>query len=134
MAGGAATYDKNLTKDIAVGLVLHLDPDRLEKDGGTYNCPPETRVQGQHFFLCVEVNEDQSKWLPLFTNAGPGRIALTTEGREGHEKWVDGTFHYHPGQVWSAPSKAVANAAMRAHDKSRRGSRNTLDPESLPEL
>lgn len=134
MAVRGAPYDKYLLNEIAVGLVLHLDPDRLEADGASYNCPAEARVRGQHLFLCVAINDAQSQWLPLFTNAAPGRVALSSEGRKGHGKWVDGDFHYHPGQVWTGSAKAIANAAARANDKSRRGRRSTLDAANVPEL
>lgn len=93
-----------------------------------------TRVQGQHFFLCIEVGHDSSRWIPLFTNANPGRVELPKSGRSGHPKWVHGTFHFHPGQVWLASHAAVANAAARAHDKTRRGSRNAIDPASIPQV
>lgn len=45
----AHLYDKDIPNDITVGLVLHLDPDVLEKEGGTFTCDPAFRVQDQLF-------------------------------------------------------------------------------------
>lgn len=127
-------YDPDLIGEIAVGLSLHLDPNRLEQEGATCTDPPGVRVEGQHFFLCVEVSNTHSKWIPLFTAPNTGRIALPSDGRQGHSKWVGGEFHYHPAQVWTATPAAIANAAARAHDKSRRGSRNTIAAQHVPKV
>lgn len=35
----AHLYDKDILSDITIGMVLHLDPDILEKEGGTFSCP-----------------------------------------------------------------------------------------------
>ena len=132
MATQRSLHDPDLEADIAVGLVLHLDPKELTIRGATYTCDPTHRVQGQHFFLCVSVNGAQSRWLPLFTRSGTGRHSLARGSRTGHAKWTGGSFHYRPGQVWSASSAAVVKAAARAHDKTRRGSRNQLAAEEVP--
>lgn len=134
MADWAKLYDPDLIQDIAVGLSLHLDPQRLEQEGALCTDPPGVRVEGQHFFLCIEVSGNTSKWVPLFTAANAGRLPLPETGRAGHSKWVRGTFHYHTAQVWSASAQAVANAAARAHDKSRRGTRNTLAAANVPKV
>src|SRR6266571_6872739 len=110
MAIAGNRSDKNLPKDIRVGIVLHLDPDTLEKEDATYTCDEAAKVQGQHFFLCVKTGGSETEWLPLYTNPGPGRVELASEGRKGHSKWLDGHFHYHPAQIWKATRKAVVAA------------------------
>ena len=127
-------YDPDLVQDIVVGLSLHLDPQRLEQEGALCTDPPGVRVEGQHFFLCIETSGDTSKWVPLFTAANAGRLPLPKVGRAGHPKGVNGTVHYHTAQVWSASAQAVANAAARAHDKTRRGTRNTLATAHVPKV
>ena len=109
-------YDPNLVADICVGMVLHLDPDRLEAEGGTYTCDAAAKVVGQHFFVCLEAGASVTRWLPLYTNPGPGREQLSHAGSSGHPKWINGAHYYHPAQVWVASRQAVANAAARAHD------------------
>src|SRR5437016_4897991 len=110
MATWQQLFDPNLAADIAVGIVVHLDPDRLLQEGATHTADDATRVQGQHFFLCIEAGPGVSRWVPLFTNNNPGRVELPQQGRSGHYKWVQGTFHLHPAQVWSASPAAIANA------------------------
>ncbi len=134
MADWNKLYDPDLATDICVGLVLHLDPDRLEAEGGTYTCAPHEKVLGQHFFVCLEAGPHVTRWFPLYTNAGPGRIQLSHEGSSGHPKWVGGDHYYHSAQVWTASRQAVANAAARAHDKTRRGSRNMVAVAHVPAL
>ena len=127
-------YDPNLVVDICVGMVLHLDPDRLEAEGGTYTCDAAAKVVGQHFFVCLEAGASVTRWLPLYTNPGPGREQLSHAGSSGHPKWINGAHYYHPAQVWVASRQAVANAAARAHDKTRRGSRNMVGVAHVPVL
>lgn len=134
MASWADLYDPDLLAEIQRGLVLHLDPDRLLNEGATCTVNAFDRVQGQHFFLCLSVTREQSDWTPLFTNATADRIALPTAGRYGHPKWQAGVFHFYPGQIWSASAQGLANAAARAHDKSRSGSRNGIDPARIPHV
>jgi hypothetical protein len=127
-------YDPDLISDISPGIVLHLDPDRLEAEGGTYSCAYSERVQGQHFFVCIETTVSKTRWLPLYTNDGPGRVRISNQGSTGHPKWTAGIHFYHPNQVWTATKESVANAAARAHDKTRRGSRNRVAAGHIPEL
>lgn len=134
MATWQELFDEHLATDVAVGLVVHLDPDRLLQEGATHTADEVTRVQGQHFFLCIEVGEGFSRWVPLFSNSTPGRVELSQQGRSGHQKWIEGKFHLHPTQVWSASPTVIVNAAARAHDKSRRGSRNAIDQASIPKV
>jgi hypothetical protein len=120
--------------DILPGLVLHLDPDALEQDGGTYTCGPAERVQGAHFFLCVSATVDGGRWLPLYSKAGVGRVSLSADGRTGHPKWKCGIFHWHPGQVWTAPHHAVLSATTAGGDMSEPLKRNRLRKEYIPVL
>ncbi|WP_287369836.1 hypothetical protein [Thauera sp.] len=130
----AHLYDKDIPNDIAVGMVLHLDPDVLEKEGGTFTCSSAFRVQGQHFFVCVSVNGGKSRWLPLYTNPGDGRTLLDPKAKEGHPKWQQGQHFWHEAQVWEAGANAIYLAAGRAHDKSRKGTRNTIAAASVPNV
>lgn len=122
-----------ITEDeIGMELVLLLDPDTLEQSGGTYGCPPAFRVQGEHFFLCIEADDANGRWVPLYSKPGKDRVAISTQGRTGHPKWVEGTVYYHPAQVWFAPHQAVVAAAVG--DWSKTNSRNTLHEDYFPRL
>jgi hypothetical protein len=119
-------------EELHAGLVLHLDPDVLERDGGRYSCDPAYRVLDGHFFLCLAVGDSHSTWLPLYSNPGFGRTELSRGGRTGHPKWIAGTFYWHATQVWDAPHAAVDAASVAGGDMSAAGSRNELDPTKLP--
>lgn len=118
--------------EIDLGLILHLEPDHLEAGGGSYSCPAHMRVKGPHFFLCTAADEDVAVWLPLYSNPGIGRVELSREGRSGHPKWKNGTFYYHPDQVWGAPHAAAGNAAAAGGDLSAPDSRNFLSEDKIP--
>jgi len=120
--------------EITPGLVLHLDPDTLAAQGATCTCTVGQRVQGGHFFLCLEVEGELAVWVPLYSNDGVGRSQLSANGRSGHRKWTTGTFYWYHGQVWRAPHPAVVAAADAGGDMSRAGSRNKLAQASLPKL
>ena len=120
--------------DLKAGLVLHLDPDVLESSGGTYGCAAEQRVQGHHFFLCIEASGQTGRWLPVYSGPGIDRTKLPTRGRSGHPKWLNANAYYHVAQVWSAPCQAVIAAAIAGGDQSTKQKRNTLNTSLLPSL
>lgn len=120
--------------EIGRGLVLHLDPDTLEQQGGTYTCSPDRRVVSGHFFICVSADEKQGRWLPVYSSEGVGRKTLSSSGRSGHPKWVDQTCSYHEDQVWTAPHDAVVLAAQDGHDMSKAGSRNHVADSEIPNV
>jgi hypothetical protein len=118
--------------EIAPGLVLHLDPDELLSKGGTFTCVDSRRVKGGHFFVCVSVEGELGRWLPLYTRARIGRQPLTNSGRSGHPKWTCGTWYWHSAQIWSASHLAIIAAASAGSDMSEAGVRNNLDAACLP--
>jgi len=132
MAG--SDVDNDLAAELMAGYVVHLCPKRMLGSGGSPTGPAETWVQGFHFFLCLEAGPKKCRLLPLYSSGNVGREALSTEGRLGHPKWVHGTFHFHPAQTWTASRAVIARAAADADDRSRKGSRNTLAVEFLPNV
>lgn len=121
-------------EELSRGLVLHLNPDVLSSSGATFSCPSANRVMGGHFFLCVEDPDEGglTKWVPLFTADNEGRIAIDTADSVGHAKVTEGTFHFHPGQVWAASGDQIRAAAAAGGDLSRTGSRNRLSESRTP--
>ncbi|MGA3057597.1 MAG: phosphatidylglycerol lysyltransferase domain-containing protein [Candidatus Limnocylindrales bacterium] len=117
--------------EMAPGLVLHLDPEELERRGGMYSCPRAFRVEGGHFFVCLSVSGVMATWLPLYSRDGPGRTLLVGS-RTGHPKWTHATTYYHSGQVWTADAAAIAAAALAGGDLSTPASRSMLEPADLP--
>ena len=117
--------------EIKDGLVLHLDPDELEAEGGACTGTESIRVQGPHFFLCIASNEQSGNWVPLFSVAGPLRTLVPNEEKAGHPKWCESTTYFHRKQVWQAPHSAVVAASIAGGDLSRPGERNTLTEAGL---
>lgn len=131
---GSSLSVMGLSEEIALGLVLHLDPDALEAEGGTFTGPVSARVLGPHFFLCVDVDQEarSGSWVPLFSEQGAGRAAIDKASAYGHPKWTSGESYYHPDQVWSATHASVVVAAGR--DLSRPGARNGIGDGAVPEV
>jgi hypothetical protein len=114
------------THDIKEGLVLYLDPDEFEAEGGVCTGAGPGRVQGSHFFVCIAANEEAGNWVPLFSVAGPYRDLMPYEEKVGHPNWCKSTTYFHMKQVWQAPHFAVVAAAIAGGDLSRPGERNAL--------
>ncbi len=120
--------------EIVKGLVLHLCPDTLAENGGTYTCGPDQRVRDGHFFICITTDSGSTSWLPLYSNEGVGRTKVPMNDRTGHPKWTTGTFYWHQDQVWHAPHSAVIAAAVAGKDKSSRTKRNMIEESALPRI
>ena len=112
--------------EISDGLVLRLDPDELEAEGGACVGAEAGRVQGPHFFVCIASNEESGNWVPLFSVAGPLRMLLPDEQKRGQPGWCESTTYFHRQQIWQAPHAAVVAAAVAGGDLSRPGERNTV--------
>lgn len=120
--------------EIAPGLVLYLDPEELLAAGATYICAEAERVRGGHFFVCLKTNGQWSRWLPVYTDDGPGRVEIPATERLGHAKWTGSTCYYHPSQIWDVPNAAIPGAANEGRDQSRRGSRKQILKAAIPKL
>jgi len=112
--------------EITDGLVLRLDPDEFEAEGGVCTGAESARVQGPHFFLCIASDEKAGNWVPLSSVAGSLRALVPNEEKAGHPGWCESTTYFHIKQVWQAPHPAVVAAAIAGGDLSRPGQRNTL--------
>lgn len=121
------SFDPDLHNEIAVGLVLKLDPEVLKNTGGKCRCKPAFWVIEPHFFYCSEMVEaaNESLWLPLFSRDGYNRKPLEGKKR-GHPKWVNVPSYEYPEQVWVLTPKAICLAAGWANDPTRKGNRNTV--------
>lgn len=118
-------------REITDGLVLYLDPDELEAEGGRRTDTESPRVLGPHFFLCIAANERSGNWVPLFSGAGPHRDLLPDAEKAGQPGWCESTTYFHRRQVWQAPHSAVVAAAIAGGDLSRPGERNTVTEAGL---
>lgn len=112
--------------EIRDGLVLRLDPDELEAEGGACNASGSVRVEGPHFFVCIAADEHSGNWVPLFAVSGPQRSLLLDGQKTGHPNWCESTTFFHRQQVWQAPHTAVVAAAIAGGDLSGPDERNAL--------
>lgn len=112
--------------EIRDGLVLLLDPDELEAEGGACTHGGSGRVQGPHFFVCIASDEEMGNWAPLFSRAGPLRELVPYEQKTGHARWRESTTYFHRREIWQAPHDAVVSAAIAGGDLSQPGERNAL--------
>jgi hypothetical protein len=112
--------------EIKDGLVLCLDPDELEANGGGSDTTDSIRVQGAHFFVCIAANEQTGNWVPLFSAPGRLRILFPNDEKSGHPKWCESETYFHGEQIWQAPHAAVVAASIAGGDLSGPGSRITL--------
>lgn len=118
--------------EIGPGIALHMDPDTLAAEGATYTCPEARRVRGCHFFLCIRITGEHSRWLPLYSRGGLNRLQLSQRGRSGHPKWMASECYYYADQVWCATHAAVAAATLAGQDRSERKRRNRIAIRFLP--
>ena len=117
--------------EIRDGIVLYLDPDELEAEGGVSNGAGPRRVEGAHFFVCIAADVSSGNWVPLFSQAGPYRELVPYEEKTGSRAWRESTAYFHETQVWQAPHTAVVTASIAAGDPSQPGERNALTPAGI---
>lgn len=112
--------------EIQRGLVLYLLPDVLSSSQST-TCTVDSvlAVKGGHFFVCLSVTGNRSRWLPVYSeNTNQDRVEIPVVSRYGHSKWTQGTCFYHATQVWEAANDVVSAAA--SGDRSKKGKRNSV--------
>ena len=117
--------------EIYEGLVLRLEPDELEANGGRSNATTSTRVQGSHFFVCIAVGEQVGNWVPLFADPGRTRTPVPNDEKSGHPNWCESKTYFHDEQIWQAPHDAIVTASISGGDLSSPGSRISLTEEGV---
>lgn len=120
--------------EIKRGLALHLDPATLSAGGATVTCAKTLWAQGGHFFVCLGVTGDSSRWLPLYSTKADDRIEIKQTQRTGHPKWTQGSCYWHPAQVWTVANAIVVQAAVAGKDMSKTGARNTVVGTAVPDV
>lgn len=114
------------TDDIVSGLVLHLDPVSLKQAGGEHYSPDGFRVPGDHYFLCVLVEGEESYWVPLSSKLGEGRLKIERSEKRGHPTWTHSETYAITSQFWKASVRVVIGSARVANERSQRGARNIV--------
>lgn len=126
--------------EVTPGLVVHLDTDLLRCDGrcltNARNGEEDRAVQGQHYFLVVELNCDVVVAVPLFSKWAPGSEQLCEALKSGlPEKWVGVCSFYSPWQHWKVPINAIANCSATEESTPETRRRYAVEcPERLNEI
>jgi len=120
--------------EIFSGLSAHLDPDVLLDFSATFTCGADFRVRDVHRFVCIEVADDFSVWVPLYSHHGPGRQRLPKSGRTGCLAWRAGIYYWHLAQRWIASHAGVIAAAEAANERTRPGNRDRLSAASVAKM
>lgn len=115
------------------GLVLHLATDELVRLGSKCTDNELVAVKGNHFFVCIESDAKSGRWAPLYSDPGPGRKAIQSADKHGHQKWTAGNTYYNPLQLWDASHKAIQVAAKAGKDMSSGNAPNTVAVEAVPQ-
>ena len=115
-------------------LVLHLDPAVLEDEGGQFFPPDERRVEGDHFFLCVALEDDHSYWVPLSSKAQPGRVRIAGTQKSGQPSWTRQDTYAVATSYCRASFSVVVAGATSALDQTRKGERNMVSDEALKQV
>lgn len=115
--------------EIQPGLVLHLSPSELQKNGAVANCKPGRAVFREGFFVCVSVQNNGSEWIPLFSKKATGSQLISAADKVGHHKWAMKDSFYNPYQVWTIPLLAVQPSAKS--DLSTPQKRNRITQNAL---
>ena len=112
--------------ELRAGLVLHLDPISLKQAGGHHYSPEGFRIPGDHYFLCVLIEGDDTYWVPLSSKPGELRLKVERSEKRGHPMWTQVDSYAIASQSWMAKASAIVEAATVANERSRRGARNTV--------
>lgn len=118
--------------DITVGLVVPLEPDVLEAWGSVSHVGADD-IGHPQLMLCVSADASASVWVPLFPDAGPGRLWLSTNGRTGSSAWTHGRFYFRPEFFWRSSASAVIAAWAIGVPTDNALLRDRLDPAAIPQ-
>lgn len=120
------------SQEIEAGLVLHVSPDALLREGAQPSSGANGPCFGDHWFLCVENSDSHGLWLPLFSRDLGRRKSISTTGRTGLPRWTAGVWHYETRQTWRMSHRAAVRGAEAGRDDTTPGRRNRLRPDRLP--
>ena len=117
--------------DVRRGLVLHLDPDILEREGAASNRHSQTRVRGLHWFVCLLVDRGDSIWTPLFSRPSSQRIEIPKAAKRGAFKWRSSTTYADPKQMWACSTAHILLAAETTDRSMEQCFQNVVDATAL---
>lgn len=86
------------------------------------------RSKSNHYFLCIEVTDDETYWVPLSSKSGEHRIPVPFSQKRGREAWVKAPTFALARQFWGATRSAIIEAADVAMDNSGLRDRNCVLP------
>ena len=121
-------------QEIRKGLVVFLSPGILQAEGAKWFPPSGSPIEGDHYFLCIEVTENETYWVPLSSKSGENRISVPFSQKRGHNAWVSTPTFALAGQYWSVTRAVIAKAASVAEADSEPKNRNCVLPKLTDEI
>lgn len=105
--------------EIQPGIVIHLDPAILRRNGGCETNAKRTSakdhaVTGEHYFLILELCDENGKCIaaPLFSEDGKDKVLLRENLKVGEpNQWAGGIYHVFKWQLWRIPLRLVPLAS-----------------------
>ena len=126
-------HHASITPDeIRPGIALFLSPGYLREVGAASTEGRHREVQGDHFFVCLESDENHSLWIPASTKDGPGRTHLSPRDKAGAASWRQPSSFCNVGEIWTLPNAIASDWAFL--DESSPHQRNGVTRLALARL
>ena len=115
---------------IREGFALFLDPRLLAALGASCNQHEEERIQGLHFFLCIDMDPalERFLWVPITSKQKHGRIVIAAADKTGSPQWRRISSYCISDQIWTTNEKTAIAASTCpvpiGHDRVRQ---NAID-------
>ena len=114
------------------GLVLQFDSQTLIAHGATCSWKDDPELSPQHYFVCIDANQKDALWVPLFAGPAPGRKGIAANAKSGGARWTRSSSFYHAAQLCRVAHKTAQRAAEKAYDESSPKHPNRMAPAQLP--
>lgn len=123
--------------ELRPGLVLFLLPSYLEHVGASSNvCWPDA-VKGEHYFILLRNDLEDSLWVPTSSKPRFDRHILESGDKSGYPCWKERTSYCDPRQIWTIPNSVLGGSMFtdRTTPERRNGVRadalNTLQHDAV---
>jgi hypothetical protein len=118
--------------EISPGLVLFLLPSYLEHVGAYCNVYWPDAMKGEHYFICLDNDPEDSLWVPASSKPRFDRHVLEPVDKDGDSCWSGKTSYCRAGEIWTIPNCMLDDCAFT--DRTTTGHRNHVRPGALNEL
>lgn len=118
--------------EIDPGLVLFLSPSYLEHVGADCNAHWSDAVKGEHYFICLDNEPNDSLWVPASSKPRFDKHVLVPIDKDGHSCWKDKTSYCSVDEIWTIPNCLLDDCLFT--DRTTIGHRNRVRAHALDAL